>query len=223
MSTAALSLSENLGSGASFTSSSFTPATGDLIVAFFQCGGSNSSAAALSGSTGLTFTRLWTRTFGGAGTGYCFIANSSASNSAQTVTLDISDDNATECGLHLYLVTGQSVYGTSAVRQIKTNQSTTTPTLTMTSTPSTSNVLLGVVYSQDSALPICTEPSGWTEGAETDLGNNGLESCFVNGGYTTNPIAWQTNPGGGANNGYGIVEIQATASAPTWRAGIIIA
>jgi hypothetical protein len=80
----------------------------------------------------------------------------------------------------------------------------------MDATPNTANVLIGAVFSQDNSIPICTEPSGWTEGSETDLGGNGLESCFVNGGYTTNPIVWGSNPGGGSQSGYGVVELQAT-------------
>lgn len=209
MATASLLYSNvgSLGSGATVTSGSFTPATNDLLVIFVQAT-ATVAAGALTGSGGLTFTRVFSQAAGAPGTGYCFISDSAAANSSQTVTFDCTGDDCTECAIHVYAVAGQSVYGTSAVVQSKTRQTSTTPTLTMDATPNTANVLIGAVFSQDSTLPICTEPSGWTEGAETDLGANGMESCFVNGGFTTNPIVWQTNPGGGAQNGYGVVELR---------------
>ena len=202
----------SLGSGASIASGSFTPATDDVLVVFVQAT-ATVAAGALTGSGGITFTRVFSQTAGASGTGYCFIGDSAAAASSQTVTFDCTGDDCTESGIHVYAVAGQSVYGSSAVVQSKTRQTSTTPTLTMDAAPNTANVLIGAVFSQDGTLPICTEPSSWTEGAETDLGGNGMESCFVNGGYTTNPIVWGSNPGGGAQNGYGVIELQATLPA----------
>src|SRR3972149_4166439 len=104
----------------SYTTGAFTPAAGDLLVAIVEASNTTSVGEA-SSSTGGTFTRISGTSFDGTNITLLFVANFFASAVSQTFTWICPDDAATGTVIHIARLSGMSLYGASAVRQVGTN------------------------------------------------------------------------------------------------------
>ena len=188
-----------------FTSSSFTPAAGELIV-FFAMGTGTTAVATASDSQGLSFQKVATVAWGGSAHRlYAWIAQILAANTAMTVTVDFVGDATTGVCLAAYGVSGMTRTGTAAVRQAASQANQTaggTPQPTFSVSTLSTNPILGAIANSSNPSGI-TEPAGFTEQAGTpatgtgtngDTGYNtpsaGLETIFVSSGQAITTLTW---------------------------------
>jgi hypothetical protein len=156
------------------TSGAFTPAVGDLLVAFIVASATAQATATLTSSLGggFTFTQF-SKAENGANSVYAFVSDQLVSSAtSQTVTFDTAADGATGTIIFVYRVSGMSRVGTSAVRQSAPADNGSAGTAVIVS--------LGVVCLTGNPTLLCagnsTSPAGiapqagWTEPAGGDLG-----------------------------------------------------
>lgn len=212
-----------IGAAEQYTSSAFTPAAGDLLVAYV-CGVQTRAAGALLSSVaGKTFSRHSSIDFGGSSRGYAFVADDPAAGVSQTVTFDCTGDPGGTNGILVFRVSGMSRFGLSAIRQLVMVQgNTATPTFTLPKTTLTNNVTL-TAFGQTVNAAI-TEPAGWTEIADTagattnrriegtkrDSGFIGTNITYGSASGATDFAAFaaelDTSSGGGLNLPSGLVD-----------------
>jgi hypothetical protein len=201
---------------ASYTTGTFTPAAGDLLVVF-AVASATVAAGSCTGSAGLTFAQA-DRHFhkaGGGDTLYCYVSNQFATAVSQTVTVSVAGDNATGCIIFVVRVAGMQRTGRAAVRQIRgqDNQIAGTPAPIFGMAPLTGNPCLGFCASGRNPATI-TSPSGWTEPSGGDVGYaspaTGGEVCWVNSGFTGTTVTW----GSAATTAYGDIIVELTTDGP---------
>lgn len=177
-----------------YSTSNFAPATGDLLVAFVVAS-ATVAAGSFSTTAGTTFTKVTSEVKAtSADTLYCFVANTAATSASQAASFTCTGDNATSCLISVFSITGMSRYGLSAIRQFKgqSNQAaSTTPAPVFDAAALTENPCLGFVGNGTNTAGV-TEPSSWTESADTGIGspNTGSEVCFINSGFTGTTVTW---------------------------------
>lgn len=177
----------------SYTTASFTPAAGDLLVVFVTATGTVATGT-VTGTDVATFTKAGQRVMtASADTAYCFIGNAFATATSQTVTFDCTGDAATGCIIQVYLVSGMSRLGNqAAVRQLagQSNQTLGAPSPSFAASADTSNPTLGLCAKKENTGII--EPTGWTEGDDvgyTTPATRG-EVCHRDSGFTGTNITW---------------------------------
>ncbi len=180
----------------SYTSSSTTPAAGDLIVIFATLTASV-AVATVTDSLGGAYTLVTSAVkAGSADTLYCWVRTTSIAASAFTYTIDCTGDQATACVAHAIRVSRQTVYGASAIRQsgVQSNRAgATTPSVVLGATPVQNNPLLGAVANNTNPAGM-TSPAGsnWGEIADTGTGTpaTGLETVRASGSVTSATVTW---------------------------------
>jgi len=176
-----------------------TPAADDLLVVFCSFTGTIEGPAvfAATDDQGGTYTRI-ASTSRGPATNFLviFVRNQLvASAVGHIITVTCTGDAATGNVTHVYRVSGMSRVGQGAVRQWARQEqvsSGSTPAPVFQDAPLTGNTILGAVHSATATAPTVIEPSGWTEGADDKhlTPDHGLESCFINSGFTTKTVTW---------------------------------
>lgn len=179
----------------SYTTASFTPAAGDLLVVFVA-----KSASLVDGtvtdSLGGTYT-LYATANKASGNDEChvFIANQLTNGSARTITYDCAGDAATGCFIFVARVSGMTRIGVSAGRQsaaVNTGGAGTTPAPTFGVACLTGNPTLGLIFNETSPAGM-TPPTGWTEPV-ADQGiaqpTSGAEYVARNSGFTGTTVTW---------------------------------
>src|SRR5215207_1481942 len=195
----------------SYVSGSFTPAAGDLLVVFVRAG-ATAATGTMSGSTGLTFTKVDHATFAtSAHRVYCFVANAAAAASAQTVTFDCTGDAADGSVIVIYRVADMPTYGLSAVRQsAKTDNGSVagTPAVTFASAVISGDATLGMVGNGANPATL-TPPTNWTESSDVGYGTpaSGAEAVFRDSGFTGTTITWGSTSG----TTYGVLAVELNA------------
>jgi hypothetical protein len=204
--TAAISAASTTNNQSSLTTAPFTPAAGDLLVAI---------GIVTDGQIG-NFTDSQ-NLGGGTWPGIVLadknsdqdhveisFADAFAAATPMTVTLTLGGDGVTASGMALCVlrISGMSVHGSNALRQItqsphfnfgsQLNQSgPAVPTPSFLVTPLTANPLIGALAAAVNPTG-ATEPSGWTK--QFDIGyatpNTGLEVVTINSGFTAQPVPW---------------------------------
>lgn len=204
-----------------FTSASFTPTAGDLLVVCIRVTGTVGSNPVLVGSANaLTTNGDWYRPVNqfsnaSAHKDIMFVANKlvGASPVAMTVTVTLtSGDTATSCIMGVIAITGMSRVGSDAVRQlIATDNSQTvgaTPgSVTLPSAPLTTNPLIGMVGIISTAG--MTPPTSWTELLDQNNATptNGFEIVGRASGQTSATVTTGSNMTVGA---FAVVEFDAS-------------
>lgn len=116
----------------SYTSPSFTPVEGDLLVAFVSSSDTVAAGAMSASANGITFARMPLTAVRGSGAHqlYGFIANQPvpASPSAMTITFTCTGDNATGAIVQCCRVDGMTRFGLNAIRQIAKDDEVTSGT-----------------------------------------------------------------------------------------------
>lgn len=164
-----------------YSSSSFTPTAGDLLVVCIRVTGTVGSNPVLAASAnGLTTNGDWSRLvnqFTNASThkDIIFVANKliPASPSAMTVTVTLtSGDTASGCIMGVIAITGMTRVGTDAVRNFSTTPQIAAPdnniptggvpgTVTLPAAPLTTNPL--IMFHGSITSGGMTPPTSWTE------------------------------------------------------------
>jgi hypothetical protein len=180
----------------SYTSGSFTPGAGNLLVAFVCVTGATGSAPSLTDSQSIGWTQITSAIkASSADTAYVFIANRTAAASSMTVTFNTSGGaTATGCIIFVAQVASMTRAGQDAVRQsaIQSNQAASgTPTSTFGAAVLTGNPTLGAVFNATNPATM-TPPTSWTE--QQDVGyatpTTGGEYVSRDSGSTSTTITW---------------------------------
>ena len=178
----------------SYATGAFTPAANDLLVAFVAAPATVATGT-MTDSQSLGFTKV-TSALGNssADTGYLFVANALAAASSMTVTFDCTGDNATGAAINVFLVSGMTRVGTSAVLQTAKaeNQGAGgTPAATFGASCLTGNPTIGMVANAANPAAL-TFPTNWIERDDTGFANptRGMETVSRDSGFTGTTITW---------------------------------
>lgn len=176
-----------------YPTSAFTPAAGEMLVAFFEFSAPDGSTSVTDSQGGSWTLILSTTRTGGTGPCYCYVRNSAVSASSMTVTFNNAPVGAIGCNGMVLSMTGTDGVGSGAVVQSKSanNSSTTTPEVTFDSTTVTTNATLGAVFCNTNPAG-ATPPTGWTEGSDIGHGspNSGGESIYRDSGFAGTVVTW---------------------------------
>lgn len=201
----------------SYATGSFTPAAGDLLVAFVY-GSATVAAGTMTDSQGLGFTKVTSAVKSGSGdTGYLFIANNLAAASSMTVTFDCTGDAASGAIIFVARVSGMSKTAAAAALQTakQENQAAAgTPSPSFASSANTNNPTLGFVFNNSNPAAM-TPPVNWTEDANGDDGyltpTSGGEYVYRNSGFNSTNIQWNST----SATAFGDIIVELDSSAAT--------
>lgn len=206
----------------SYASGAFTPAAGDLLVAFVVASGTI-AAGSMTDSQGLGWTKI-AQSFKGGGVDslYLFISNALAAASSMMVTFDCTGDAATGAVVSVARVSGVTRTGVSAALQSQESNNVAagnTPAPTFDVSVLTGNPTLGVVGNGANPAGL-TPPTNWTEQNDTGYNNptTGSEYVSRDSGFTGTTMTWGSSSA--TAHGAIIVEIDTSAaSADPFPAG----
>lgn len=183
---------------ATYTTSSFNPAAGDLLVVLIGASGTV-IAGSMSDSLGGTWTAVTTKVKAASvDTLYAFVRDSSVSGTGMTVTFDLTADQPTGLSMFVAGVTNMTHFGASSVVQSngQSNQTAgTTPAPAFGVAAGTTHPTICFLYAAANT-PTVTPPTNWTEDASTqgELGygtpTDGVEWCHRDSGFTGTTITW---------------------------------
>jgi len=204
-----------------YTTTSFTPAAGDLLAVFVGKTGSVNNGS-VTDSLGGTYT-LVRNASKNASADFLqfFIADQLASGSALTITYDCTGDGATGCIIFAIRVSGMTRTGAAAISQnaAQSNQSAaTTPAPAFSFNCDTNNPTLGFVLNATNPAAM-TAPTSWAE-LIADVGygtpTTGGEYVTRDSGFTGTTITWgSTSP-----SAYGDIIVELDTSVPSGGAHI---
>jgi hypothetical protein len=181
--------------GTSFVSNAFTPAAGDLLVVFVYARDTAANGA-LTGSTGLTFTRIAQRSDFGNGA-YLFVANALASNVSQTVRFTCTGDLAIGCYIKIARISGMTKTAAAAFRQYATADGDSGDPLaaTFAAAALTGNPILAFAGVDDQPTGL-SEPAGFATIEETSVMAFTLSAAFsyVDSGFTDTSVEFGDEP-----------------------------
>lgn len=197
-----------------YTSAPFTPAQGDLLVAFIDKS-ADISEGTLSDTQGLGWTHV-VHVIGHEGLDHAemWVANSKAAAVSMTVTAGTTGAAATGCIITVLRVSGMARFGLDAIRQFAQQAdqpSGTKPAPTFGSAVQTQNATVG--FLADGNNPVNTPvPVGWTE--RSDIGYNtpatGGQSISRDRGFTGTTVQWPNN----INTSFGVIVAELDISVP---------
>jgi hypothetical protein len=173
----------------SYTSDSFTPAAGDLLVGMVAATATGVGTTTFSTSDGESFDQV----IEDETDNYLFVGTSLAAANSQTATFDTPSDAATRCGIAVARISGMTLLGSAAVRQTKTatGNDATTPAATFDAAPLSGSVILAFLQVTSNTSPVVTPPSGFTEGGESVAAteNGALEYAYKDSNGPTT-VTW---------------------------------
>jgi hypothetical protein len=201
----------------SYASGSFTPAAGDLLIAFVVASGTTATGT-MTDSQGLGFTKITSALkSSSADTVYSFVSNNTAAASSMTVTFDCTGDAATGSVIFVASASGFVRAGLNAIKQSATQDNQAaggTPAPAFSNSVDTNNPTLGCVGNGSNPAAM-TPPTNWTENAAGDTGYNtpptGGEYAYRDSGFTGTTIIW----GGTSATAFGAIILELDASAPS--------
>jgi hypothetical protein len=197
----------------SYASGSFTPAAGELLVAFVRAG-ATAAAGTMTDSQGLGWTKIGEAAFAtSAHRVYCFIANNFAAASAMTVTFDCTGDAADGAVVFVSGISGMTRTGSLAVKQSKAaaNQASGgTPEVIFDAACDTANPTLGCAGNSTNPATL-TAPGSWTEQSDTGYNTpaSGAEYVTRDSGFTGTTVTWGSTSG----SAFGVFAVELDTSA----------
>ena len=210
-------------------SGAFTPVSGDLLVVGVCVSATTDATGTLSSSIGgFTFTQVRAQAYASNSNYiYLYVADALVSNtSSQTVTWTETADAGSGSAIMVAAVAGMSRDGADAVIQTATHTGGTaiTPATVFAGAAMTGNPTLGFVCNSVNPATM-TAPTGWTEAADVGYAtpDAGAEYVFRNSGFTGTTITWGSVYGGAISGGALSVELDTSASAPTFTVGPSVA
>lgn len=201
----------------SYASGSFTPAGGDLLIAFVVASGTTATGT-MTDSQSLGFTKITSALKAtSADSIYAFVSNNTAASSAMTVTFDCTGDAATGSIIFVASVSAMFRVGLDAIAQsaVQENQAAGgTPAPSFINSVNTNNPTLGCVGNSSNPATV-TPPSSWAENASGDTGYNtpptGGEYAYRDSGFTGTTITW----GGTSATAFGDIILELDARGPS--------
>lgn len=206
----------------SYVSGAFTPAAGDLLVAFVVAN-ATVAAGTMTDSQALGFTKNTSAIYDDGGgvtaTIYLFVSNATAAASSMTVTFDCTGDAATGTVIEVARVSSLTRTGSSAVLRSAVTSSGSNgnvPAATFAAAALTGNPTLGVVGNLTNPATL-TPPTSWTEQSDTGFATptTGTEYVSRDSGFTGTVITW----GSSSASNYGVVIVEMDTSAAGGAAG----
>jgi hypothetical protein len=192
----------------SYAMSAFTPTANALLVCYVVASGTVAAAPTMTGG-GLTWIRRARQVFNTTDIICVFTAQVGGSPASTTPTFDCTGDAATGCAMALFSATGHNT--TFPVAQVVTEARTAAdPTVTRAAADTDNAYIAGFGIAR--SAPSATEPSGWTEIADTGYStpNTGIAAAYRSGGETSTSVTFTA-----ASAAYGIayIEIRDAAAA----------
>lgn len=196
---------------------SFTPNLNDLIVVIVaQTGGIPTFTVTDNNADGLgVYTSVRSALKGtSADKMTAFVRTSFVGSATATAFTTTGMTGSTGGGIQVVTMTGMSRVGSFAVRNGGNvdNQTTgTTPTVTLTLTPLTTNPLIGYLFNATNGI-LTAGPSGWTSftGAGYNTPTTGIRGTDIISGWTNGTVAW----GGTSASDYAALVVEFDASVP---------
>ena len=201
-----------------YTTSSFTPTAGELLVLFVELQ-TLLGIASVSDSQGGAWTRITSSTrSAGADAAYAYVRTSTAPASSMTVTISIAQDDtipdapsASGCNAGVFSLVDANGTGAAAITQSQTANSagSSTPTATFSSTTATGNATLLCVFNNTNPSGV-TNPTGWSDGSNIGhtLPTCGLRTSYRNSGFAGTAVTW----GSSATN-WAVIMLEVNAAA----------
>lgn len=197
----------------SYASGSFTPTLNSLLIVFVTASGCNSDGSLSDTGQSAKWTRVATPLYATNGNEiYCFVANQLAAAAASTVTFACADDNATGAIIQVVEVTGMTIVGPAAIRQIafQQNVASGTPAPVFPNVCLTGNAVLTLVGNSTSPAGT-TVPSGFTSLNNTGFATptTGAVLAHQDSGFTSATVTW----GGASASAFGSLAIELDSGA----------
>lgn len=200
---------------ATYNSGSFTPAVGDLLVAFVGVTGETSADWAVTDNQSGTWTKIRRQVKNASADIFEVWVRDQLVSSAvgHTVTYSHAVGNATGGVVGVVRVSGMTNTGSAAVRSQggQDNQATgTTPAPVLDSTPLTTNPILTAVHNGQNP-GATTQRTGYTVRHSTGYGTptTGLRTTSLDSGETSATLTW----GGTSTGAWSSIGIELDASA----------
>lgn len=185
---------------ANYTSGSFTPAAGDLLVVFVVATATAADGSMTNSGTDLGWSIARTETkAASADKLWMFVADTLVpASAATTVTFSCTGDNATGAVVTVVRVAGMQRSGLSAILQVDglSDQASAVPSLSFASSVLTENPTLGFIAEATNPAGL-TPPTGWTELSDTGFNTptTGSEVVSRDSGFTGTTITWGNTTG----------------------------
>lgn len=199
-----------------YTSASFTPTAGTLLIVLCQVTGTADTGSPCTASAnGITFTSIGEQQ-NDTDRKYAYVANQlvPASPSSMTVTVDVTGDSGTGAAICVLAATGMARVGSAAIRQFSGPDSNhpvggVVPSVSFAAAPLTTNPIIGFAGNNVNGNSV-VQPSGWTEDADIGYSTpaTGTEVCHIDSGYTSTTVTWGSNMSIGSVS---VIELDASA------------
>lgn len=172
-----------------YTTASYTPANGDLLIAIVDVDGPDGTG--VSDSLGGTWTSLYDDT---AVTGRSVYYRTTFSNGSAMTFSVTSSPAAAGCNIVIKSVSGTS--GAAPVNTIVQDIDASfagggTPAVTFGAALTAGNCVIGAVFNTSNPAGV-TEPSGYTETIDSGhaTNNQGMETCYKSGSLSGTTVTW---------------------------------
>jgi hypothetical protein len=183
----------------SYTTTAFSPAAGEVLVALVTVSGTTDNAPTMSDSEGggWDLVQVGQRS-SGADRNYAFVRDAAIVGSpSMTVTVTLPADAATGSNIGIAGVSGLAAAGAAAVVQtaVSSNEgAATTPFVTFGAACDAANPVLLLFGNTNNPAGVAP-PSGFTEHVDIgyDTPSKGLEYASVNSGFTGPTATWASN------------------------------
>ncbi len=181
------------------TSGAFTPAAGDLLVAFVHAS-DTVAVGSMTDSQNLGWDKIASAlNKTSLDTTYLFISRGLAAATSMTVTFDCAGDASTGVIIEVASVSSMSRTGAAAAKQTAKSENQAsggTPAATFAASVLTGNPTLGMVGNSTNIAGL-TAPTSWSELADTGYGvpTTGAEYVSRDSGFTGTTITWGSTSG----------------------------
>ncbi len=188
----------DVNNGNTYTSSSFTPSAGKLLLMFVHPTGTRvSGAGALTSSvSGQSFSLVEEINWATASRGYVYISDAVTTAVPQTVTFDCTADQGTSCSVVYYEISGSRYTGLNAIRQSSSAAGASGATRTVTLDTACDITHLTVIGHYMAVNAGIVEPIGWTEDLDGPSSTEiRQELAHRDSGFNGTDITWDSTPG----------------------------
>ncbi len=181
--------------GTVYTTGSFTPSAGSLLVVAITTTGTASVGSVTGTQAGQTFTNVNTAVRNAsADRSYIFVSDALTTATSQTVSFNCSSDAATGAMVQVFSIADMSRVGIGAIKQSTLSQNqaaSTTPSTIFSIAPLTSNIIIASISNATNPSGL-TPPANFTEVINTGYStpSTGIDTIYKESGYTATTITW---------------------------------
>jgi hypothetical protein len=196
----------------SYSSGTFTPAAGDMLVVFVIASGTTARGT-MTDSNGVSYANPVNAPYNSSTNQvYLFVSRTSVAGTSTSVTFTLSSGSATGAIILVERVSGILTTSAAAIQQTATTANAaagTTPSATFSSAVLSANATLGAVGNL-SDPPGLTAPASWTAlgGTGYTSPTTGGEDVGRNSGFSGTTITW----GSTSATAYGVIIVELNAA-----------